>query len=105
MACEQRRRTVDLRHVAAALDADAHVHVGEARAAEQQHRLENLEAQNLGLNQLQRDAWRAADSACSAPGATEAQKMRRLARHGAGCTGPGALRGNAALQRVSWTHR
>jgi hypothetical protein len=51
-----RRRTVDLAHVAAALHADAHVHASEASAAQQQHRLENLEAQNLRLNQLQRDA-------------------------------------------------
>ncbi len=49
-------RTVDLGHVAAALDADAHVHVGEAGAAQQQHGLKHLEAQNLRLHQLQRDA-------------------------------------------------
>ena len=45
-------RTVNLRRVATALDADAQVHDGEALAAEQQNRLEDLVAQQLRLDQL-----------------------------------------------------
>ena len=47
-------RTVDLRGVATALDANAQVHDGEALAAEQQDGLENLVAQQIGLHQLNR---------------------------------------------------
>merc|ERR1719263_457906 len=43
---------VDLRRVATTLDADAQVHDGEALAAEQQDRLEDLVAQQLRLHQL-----------------------------------------------------
>jgi hypothetical protein len=38
--------------MAATLDADAQVQVGEALAAQQQHGLDGLELQRLGLNQL-----------------------------------------------------
>jgi flagellar hook-length control protein FliK len=49
-------RTVDLRRVPTTLDADAQVHDGESLAAEQQDRLEDLVAQQHGLNQLDRAA-------------------------------------------------
>jgi hypothetical protein len=42
--------------VSAALDADAHVDAGEASTAQQEDGLKDLEAQDLGLHQLQRDA-------------------------------------------------
>lgn len=46
-------RTVDLRDLATTLDADPDVQVLQAVAAQQQHRLKRLEAQNVGLHQLQ----------------------------------------------------
>ena len=96
VACAQLRarrlaaaaRTVDLGHVAAALDADAHVHVGEAGAAEQQHRLKHLEAQDLGLNQLQRDA-------CTTQRSTRSAAARK---HGAPAARAAAA-GGAAVQQ------
>lgn len=51
-----RSRTVHLAHVSAALYADAHVDAGEASTAQQEYGLKDLEAQDLGLHQLQRDA-------------------------------------------------
>ena len=47
---------INLRRVATTLDADAQVHDGEALAAEQQDRLEDLVAQQLRLDQLDRAA-------------------------------------------------
>lgn len=86
--------------MAAALDADAHVHVGEAGAAEEQHRLKHLEAQDLRLNQLQRDAW--AKQA-------RAQRWRgdilrqRAARGGSGAPEKVRVRADAEMDRTAHT--
>lgn len=49
--------TINLGNVATALHANADVQVAEALAAQDQHGLEGLLAQNLGLHQLQRSAY------------------------------------------------